>query len=156
MKKVLLITLAIILAGFVALYLEDDYNRFIRNLYSWSSIGRIEFHGKDFRIFPGLLFTGSVAILFIAITIENLSSPLRVIIKRILVSLIIIIVSAVFFSTIDAWLKIIQCTACDDGILSLRKNEIKYSMIFSFSVLVTLLIMLIRTLRYNKRRNIDK
>jgi len=57
-------------------------------------------------------------------------------------------------SALDANMKIIECTACDDGIRKLHWNEIKYGNILGISLILSLIpsgIILLKKIK--KRQN---
>jgi hypothetical protein len=143
----ILFMLCLILTG----YQENNFHRFVRYLYVTLTRYKIHFHSPKldlyFFSFPfiisfGLYFNFSFYLL-------QKQSKKQKIVNTALI--IILLVSSVLFNCyFDATIKLIECTACDDGTMELYYSDVSYSKIFIASLLISLT-PLIWTAMRNKR-----
>ncbi|WP_298343029.1 hypothetical protein [uncultured Algibacter sp.] len=71
--------------------------------------------------------------------------------KNGILSLLIFGILLIGISAIDANMKIIECTACNDGIRKLHWNEINYGLIIGMSVIISIIPNLIRIIKRTKK-----
>ena len=89
----------------------------------------------------------STPILFLIFNLANYKTQRTKILKNGIFLVVIFIVALIGISAIDANLKIIECTACDDGIRKLGYNEINYGIILSISAIVSLIPSLVTLIK---------
>jgi len=116
-KKIIFGIIALII-GFVCALYSDSFLRFkIQDIYLLSTSNKIEFIGKNFFFFNNdsyyLGFGGAFLILYLA----NYNNKLSLILKNVFISVFIFIICLIVISTIDANLKLVECTACENGIV---------------------------------------
>ena len=68
-----------------------------------------------------------------------------------IINIIIFGILLIGISTINANLKVIECTACDDGIRKLNWNEINYGLIIGTSIIISIIPNLIRIIKRRKK-----
>jgi hypothetical protein len=151
LKEALLLITVFILAAFSAIYYEHNYRLFVRKVFKFINGENILFFGKDFHLFPSLKFVLSFGI-FCTIAFYII---LKFIKKKILLTAITIITFfavTIISSTIDSKLKIIECTACQDGVRKLSSSGINYDFHFILSLIIALLPLLLLTWKQNKAK----
>ena len=84
-------------------------------------------------------------------TLENLNAKLTQLLKNGLISILIFGILLIGISAIDANFKIVECTACDDGIRKLHWNEINYGLIIGVSAIISIIPSLIRIIKLRKK-----
>ena len=128
----------------IAYYSESFFRGIIQDIFIWSTTNKIQFIGKNFFIFSNKLYYLVFGIWFIILTFENLEKKFTKVLKNGILSLIIFWISLIGISIIDANVKVLECTACDDGIRKLRWNVINYNQIMTMSVIISLVPSLIK------------
>ena len=148
----LLSALAIFVLFYIICFIVDEpYRKYVRFLYRTFSGDKIYFIGKNFHIFPDIIFLYSfptfVTILYLIQTFR--SNRLRQSQKYLAVLLPVFI----YFIGIlvDANAKVITCTACDDGRFGIHYNKIAYGKVLIVPFLSCLLILL---WGFGKKKNI--
>jgi hypothetical protein len=69
----------------------------------------------------------------------NMNNSFKKIIKTIIIAIVIFITFTFSFSAIDANMKVIQCTACDNEVLKIHWNGISYGMILGLSIILSII-----------------
>lgn len=64
-------------------------------------------------------------------------------------------VALIEICAMDAKLKIIECTTCDDGIRKLRCNEVNYGLILGVSIILRGTPSLIRLIKKKKKASVQ-
>ena len=103
--------------------------------------------GKDFEFYASDYYYLSIGFGFFFIAFDNVKRKSSQLIVNSLVALILFCAAVITLSTIDASMKIAECTTCDNGILELHKNEINYDLIVIVSVLIAIVPNLFRIVR---------
>ncbi|AOW20839.1 hypothetical protein [Urechidicola croceus] len=85
------------------------------------------------------------------LTLENLTKKLTQVLKNGIISLLIFGILVIGISSIDANMKIVECTACDNGIRKLNWNEINYGLILGTSAVISIIPSLIRIIKQTKK-----
>lgn len=136
------------LGAVCAFFLNMRFHRWLREMYVYFSDGRISFFGGKefflldvtFIICAGSYITALTILLFYL-------GRMRKVILHLLISISICIFSIGFICWLDSNLKLVQCTACNDGTRKLHWGDIPYNNIFATGVLISLLPLLISILR---------
>ena len=67
--------------------------------------------------------------------------------KRTVLSIVIFATAMILISSVDGNLKVIECTACDNGIRKLHWNEINYGFIVGLSSIIAAVPSIISVLK---------
>lgn len=119
-KKIIFGILAFIIGIGISLFSYSFFREQIQSIFFWSTSNRIRFIGKNFYLFGSNFYYLSIGISFFVLTLENLNQRLTEIFKNGIICFLTFGISLIGISAIDANIKVIECTACDDGIRSLH------------------------------------
>lgn len=147
-KKILLSIALFILGISLAYYSESFFRGIIQGLYRWTTSDGISFSGKNFYLFGSPLFFFGLASTFVVFYLIN--NKKSQIFKNLALGSLLFILTLIVFSAIDANMKIIECTACDNGIRTLHWNDINYGRILGLSSILSLAPSLINRFLKNK------
>lgn len=143
-RKIIFGVIAYITGITIAYYSESFFRGIIQDIFIWSTTNKIQFIGKNFFVFSSKLYYLAFGIWFVILTFESLEKKFTKVLKNGMFSLIIFWISIIGISAIDANLKVLECTACDDGIRRLHWNTINYNQIMAMSVIISLIPSLIK------------
>ena len=85
------------------------------------------------------------------LTLENLNKKPAEYIKNVIICLLIFVISLIGISAIDANIKVVECTACDDGVRKLHWNGVNYGLIIGTSAIISIIPSLIRIIKRTKK-----
>ena len=140
LKGGLILLVLFIASIYCSFYFEESYRKIIRYLYVALSNGKISFFiPKKYLHFPRAKFILSFGFFMITLCflIYRQTNKQRVI--NITLGLFLFVASILIHCYFDSLFKIIECTACNDGIRKLRYNEINYDVIFISSLVLTII-----------------
>ncbi len=152
LKRIVLNCLAFIIGIIVAFYSELFFRKQIQNLYKWSTSNKIQFTGKDFYLPGNIIHYISFGLAFLIFYLYNKNETITIILKRFFLNSFIFIITIVGISYLDANIKLVECTACPNGIRYLRYNEIKYSLITGLSVFLAIFPIIIRLAKQTNKQ----
>ena len=119
----------------LSIVLESFLGNLVRNLYVWTTKGGIQLVGKNFYLFADLVYYVGFGISLSLVALEK-RLLLKNTLRRLVIWLIIFMTSVIVICAVDAHLKLIECTACNDGIRKLPYSAINYGLILGVSALV--------------------
>jgi hypothetical protein len=154
-KKIIFGTLAFIIGIGIALYSESFFREIIQDVFKWSTSDKIKFVGKNMYIFSNKLYYITFGIAPLILTIENLNHKTTQILKNGIVFFLIFGIALIGIAAIDANIKVMECTACDDGIRKLHWNGIKYGLILGLSAIIAIIPSLIRIIKRTKKASVQ-
>ena len=128
----------------IAFLTESFFRGFIQDVFQISTSDKIQFIGKNINFIPNIIFFPTLGLSLVILSIENSNKNSSQILINIIRSLIIFFISIIVISAIDANLKVIECTACIDGIRKIKWNDINYGMILGISLLISIIPCLIK------------
>ena len=140
LKQVLIYTALFLVSTWTAFQFENSFRELIRKIYTSLSGNDILFvqPGKYIH-FPSSIYLLSfglfVATFFYLLT--NLTPYQRIRISAL--AILIFVGSVIIHCYFDGLMKIIECTACNDGKRTLRFNHIKYDLIFISSLILSIM-----------------
>lgn len=150
-KTIFCLVVIFLVTVVLSFYYEYSYRVFVRYCYKFFQGDKIVFFGKDFHLFPSsffLLSSGFFGSLFAYLLYKRKN-------HRILFfffSLLIFFASTITSAYFDSTFKIIECTACADGIRNLHFNTINYDAYYTGSLVSSILFLLFTNLRGLKRK----
>lgn len=137
--KIIVSVVVFLLSVYVSVRLEGDYRKLIRWLYENLSGHKISFHHprKYFHLASGFFVLSIALFNVILLHIILKLRRLQLVINSVL-SAFGFIVSLLIYSLIDSNIRIMECTACDNGSLQLQYDDLKYDRIILVALLVAI------------------
>lgn len=152
--KVILVAIPLFFIGVITAYvLESFFRGVIQDIFRWSTSGKIKFIGKDFHLFPHATYLVAFGLGILILFFENRLKPFGEIFKHVVLNLIVFSAALVIIASIDANLKVVECTLCDGGIRQLHWNEVNYELILTLSISASLLPNLLRIIKQRSSLN---
>lgn len=153
MKKRILFGIVFFIIGFgTAIFADSFFRHIIQDLFQWTTSNRIQFGGKDFYLFGNPIYFTSFGLVFFLFSVANRKLQTLKIARNGVLLILIFGIALIGVSALDANLKIIECTACKDGIRRLGYNEINYGLILTTSALISIIPSLIKIIKSIKKR----
>lgn len=150
MKKTILRIIIFIVGVGIAFLTETFFRGFIQDIFQISTSHKIQFIGKNIHFIPNIIFLLTLGLSLVIFSIENSDKNSSQIFINLIRSLFIFFVSIILISAIDANLKVIECTACIDGIRKLNRNDINYGILLGSSILISIIPSLMNIFKKNK------
>lgn len=148
MIKKIIIGIVFFIIGFgVAVYFYSFFRFIIQDLFQWTTNNGIQFNGKDFYLFGDPTYFISFGLLFPIFSLANFNAKRLTILRNGIILIAIFIIALIVISAIVANFKIIECTACNDGIRKLGYNEINYGLILALSAFFSIIPSIIKLIR---------
>ncbi|MGS2764624.1 hypothetical protein [Sinomicrobium sp. M5D2P9] len=153
MIKRILFGIVFFVIGFGTAIFADSFFRYIiQDLFQWTTNNGIQFVGKDFYLFGNPIYFTSFGFAFLIFSIANRKEETLKIFRNGILLILMFGIALIGFSALDANLKIIECTACNDGIRQLGYNEIKYGLILTTSAVISIIPSFIKIIKNIKKR----
>tara|TARA_R110002073_G_scaffold108336_5_gene243533 strand:+ start:114875 stop:115321 length:447 start_codon:yes stop_codon:yes gene_type:complete len=146
-KKILFVLLFSLFGVAFSIWAELFLRNQTHNLYRWTTNNKIHFVGKNIYFFAHPLYYISFGIWF---TLNSFYSNIKSSLKSLLLSITIFIVFTIIVAFIDGNLRVIVCTACDDGILKLHYNSVNFGLILGISALLSLTPVIFKLIKLKK------
>lgn len=143
MKRILLGFVFFFIGFGIAIFVDSFFRFLIQDMFQWATNNGIQFGGKDFCLFGNPIYFISYGLAFLFFSIANRNAVLLKVLVNGVIMILIFGIALIGISSLDANLKIIECTTCDDGIRILRYSEINYGMILSISSILAFIPSLI-------------
>lgn len=139
MKKILINLLIITLGLITSLLIESHLRKLIQTLFKTLTGNAIHFYGKDFYLFASPYYYICFGLFFLIIWISwtNQSSSQKIL--NGLLTIVIFLLSLMAISWLDGTLKIVECTACNDGRRGIHYNDINYDGIIMISLAISII-----------------
>lgn len=138
-KKNVISILVFFLGLILISFCDSTLKLIIIDIYQLTLGDKLVFLGKCILLFPSWTSLISFSFLFTLIWFLNNKLKLKAFICLLVITIIIFFISLCSISFINIKLKLIQCTACDDGILKIHYNSISYDSIIILSLIVSLI-----------------
>ncbi len=154
LKTSLKYLVAFILGLVVGIFSEDKLHQFIRFLYTYLTNNRISFYIPKFDLyFFSVSFIILFGLYFVALLYLFIGQTLRQRLLNFFLTLIFIISSFFLICYMDANMKLIECTACNDGKRILDYYDINYLKIFIGTLLSSLIPNIWFNIRNRRKQN---
>lgn len=137
----LIILISLFLIGvFASFYFEHDFRNLLFEIYTKSTSGNLSFHEnrKDIH-FPSGFFVCVFGVYLMLLYLLNLKNHWKKIVFKLSINCFIFFLGLGIYTYFNAQMKLISCTACDDGTLKLYKDNLNSDKIFFVSLLFSLL-----------------
>ncbi|WP_299840304.1 hypothetical protein [uncultured Tenacibaculum sp.] len=155
-RKILIGILFFVIGFGIAIYADSFFRRLIQDLFQWTTNNRIKFGGKDFYLFGNPIYFTSFGLVFLIFSIINKKKKTKKIVLNGILLVLIFGTLLIGISALDANLKVIECTACDDGTRRLGYHEINYGLILATSSLLSLIPSLITILKKRSKASVQQ
>ena len=151
MKRKIIIGLVFFLIGIgLSVFIESFLRSTVLDLYQLTTNNGIQYVGKNFYLFSPSVYYAGFGITFSLLALDLFSKPIIKIIISAAITILIFTIMLIGICAVDANLKIIECTACDDGIRQLRYNEVNYGLILGVTSIISAIPSLIRIIKNRK------
>ncbi len=138
--KTMFIALGIFVFGCLgALFLDGHYRNAVLFLLQYFNGEHIHFIGKNFHLFASYNFIFSAGIYSLLVYLFIKNSPNKKIIINPLSIIYILIITTLLTVKLDSEIMVLNCTACDDGILTIDYSQINHDKYFIMSLSSSLL-----------------
>ena len=141
-KFILFLLLVFVLTITLAFYYENSYRVLVRFFFKYFQGDKIKFIGKNFHLFASPYFMVAFGLFSVLLTmlLYGQSNRRKFIYLFLIIALFLITTIATTY--IDSFGKVVDCTACLDGVRSLHFNAVNYDFHFITSLVVGLLPLL--------------
>ncbi|MBX2841140.1 MAG: hypothetical protein KTR26_05185 [Flammeovirgaceae bacterium] len=131
----------------IAWFTVGYFRQLIRAFYQWTTGNAFQFYGKPFifNLDPFYYTIFGMTTLTLWVCLKNLN--LKRAAKWTSISFILFFSLMVIFALIDGDFRVISCTMCDEGIVSLHWNDLNYNLITKLSLLLAIIPLIIRTIK---------
>jgi|GEM_PF-1035865 len=148
LNKLAFLILTFVCAAGLAFYFENSYREIIRQLYSSLTHHKISFAnpGKTFHFASGLFMSSFGLYAACILYFLGLQTNRQKLVNGLL-TFIIFPLTIILYCYIDGSIKLIECTACDDGTSILTYSQIRYDKIFVLSLFISLMPILLTDLK---------
>lgn len=136
-KKILIGILGFILGLILGFYFEGFFRELIQDIFRFTTSDRIEFVGKNISIFSDKTFVYFLGFAVMLFLLSNINLKTKRVLKNVILCLLIFGISIFLISAINANLKVIECTACDSGIVKIHWNNINFGFTIGLSSILS-------------------
>ena len=141
-KIILLLLLVFVLTITLAVYNENSYRVLVRFFFNLFQGDKIKFVGKNFHLFASPYFVVAFGLFSVLFTLILYGQSKKSGFFYSALAIILFFITTMVTTYLDSKFKIIECTACQDGIRSLHYNAVNYDFHFITSLVVGLLPLL--------------
>lgn len=155
MKKIKIVIISIIIlycSAYFAFYFEESYRKLIRNLFELFTENKISFinPGKYLHFASGeFVATFALFILGAIFLFQKQTKKQNII--NVISGITILLFSILAFCYIDSFLKLAECTTCENGERKLNYDDINYDNIFIVSLILTIFPSIIMKIKNHKK-----
>ncbi|WP_109683518.1 hypothetical protein [Xanthomarina spongicola] len=140
----------------IGIFSDSFFRQLIQDLFQWTTNNGIQFGGKDFYLFGNPISFISFGLTSLLFYHSNKTNKFSKILWNGIILIIIFGIGLISISALNAHFKIIECTACDNGIRRLGYNEIYYGLIIALSLLFSIIPSLIKIIKNLKKANVQQ
>ncbi|MFI1742844.1 hypothetical protein [Thalassobellus sediminis] len=137
-KKVFIGIVGFILGMSIGFYFESFFRGIIQDIFKFSTSDKIQFVGKNISIFSDRTFEYILGFALMTFLLANIGLKTKRILKNAILCLLIFGISIFLISAINANLKVVQCTACDNGIVKIHWNNINFGLTIGLSAIFSI------------------
>lgn len=138
-KIILLLLLVFVLTITLAVYYENSYRVLVRFFFKYFQGDKIKFIGKNFHLFASPYFVVASGLFSVLLTMLLYGQIKKGRFVYLLSVISLFFVTTIVTTYIDSLGKVVECTACQDGVRSLHYNAVNYDFHFITSLVVGLL-----------------
>lgn len=146
-KIILVLLLVFVLTITLAVYYENNYRILVRFFFKFFQGDKIKFVGKNFHLFASPYFVVAFGLFSIILTMLLYGKSKKGRFVYLFSAIILFFATTIATTYIDSLGKVVECTACQDGVRSLHYNALNYDFHFITSLFIGLLPLLWTFLR---------
>ena len=151
--RIVLSIVIFLLSVYLAFIFEEDFRKLIRWLYENLSRHKISFdHPRKYIHFASGFFVSTIALFNIIVLNMIFTQQKQKIFINLIFSIVGFSISIFLFSLLDSKIKILQCTACDNGFIKLDYDDLKYDRIMLIALIIAIIPWLIALIINRKRK----
>ncbi len=138
-------------------YFEGFFREIIQDIFRFTTSDKIQFVGKNISIFSDRTFEYILGFALMTFLLANIELKKKQILKNVILCLLIFGISIFLISAINANLKVVQCTACDNGIVKIHWNNINFGLTIGLSAIFSVvpnIIVLINKIKASVQHSI--
>jgi hypothetical protein len=141
-KIILLLLFVFVLTSTLAFYYENSYRVLVRFFFKYFQGDKIKFIGKNFHLFASSYFVVAFGLFSVVLTMLLYGQSNRQRFICLFSTITLFFITTMATTYIDSFGKVVECTACQDGIRTLHFNAVNYDFHFITSLVVGLLPLL--------------
>ena len=141
-KFILFLLLVFALTITLAVYYENSYRVLVRFFFKYFQGDKIKFIGKNFHLFASPYFVVAFGLFSVLLTMLLYGQSNRRKFIYLFLTIALFFITTIATTYIDSFGKVVDCTACLDGVRSLHFNAVNYDFHFITSLVVGLLPLL--------------
>ena len=141
-KFILFLLLVFVLTITLAVYYENSYRVLVRFFFKYFQGDKIKFIGKNFHLFASPYFVVAFGLFSVLLTMLLYGQSNRRKFIYLFLTIALFFITTIATTYIDSFGKVVDCTACLDGVRSLHFNAVNYDFHFITSLVVGLLPLL--------------
>ena len=138
-KIILLLLFVFVLTITLAVYYENSYRIIVRFFFNYFQGDKIKFVGKNFHLFASPYFIIAFGLFSVILTMLLYGQTKRRRFVYLFLTIVLLVITTTLTTYIDSFGKVVECTACQDGVRSLHYNSVNYDFHFITSLVVGLL-----------------
>ena len=141
-KVIILLLLVFVLTITLAIYYENSYRVLVRFFFKFFQGDKIKFIGKNFHLFASPYFVVAFGLFSVSLTMLLFIKRNRLRLIYLSSTIFLFFITTMVTTYIDSFGKVVECTACQDGVRTLHYNAVNYDFHFITSLVVVLLPLL--------------
>ena len=139
-KTILKYIATFLVGATIAIYFEDSFHHIVRQLYSSLTYNKISFRMPKLDLyFTFLEFAYSFGLFLTLLLFLFVGQTKRQKLLNSILTLIFMTITLLLFCYFDANIKLIECTACDDGTRIMEYSDLNYTKILIITLLISLI-----------------
>jgi hypothetical protein len=139
-RKIGISVFAFLTGSAVGIWTRADLRKFIQALFRFLTENHIRFHGgKDFVFFGPAWYYLAFGVFGAMFYLSKNKLQMRGKIQRGFFEVLIFFISLIAICYYDGAMKIMVCTACNDGTRSIHYNEVHYDLIVVCSLMLSMI-----------------
>ncbi len=139
-KATIILILVFVLTAGLSFFFENSFDEIIRYLYSSLTCNKISFiQPRKYIHFASDLFVVSFGLFVTIISYLIYTQTTKQKILNCCLTILLFPITAVLYCYFDSTIKLLQCTACDNGTMTLSYSDIRYDKIFVIGLIISLL-----------------
>ena len=133
-KIILILLLVFVLTITLAVYYENSYRVLVRFFFKSFQGDKIKFIGKNFHLFASPYFVIAFGLFSILLTMFLYRKNNRRRFIYLFLTIVLFFITTIVTTYIDSFGKVVECTACQDGVRPLHFNAVNYDFHFITSL----------------------
>jgi hypothetical protein len=139
-KATFILILVFVVTAILSFFFENSFDETIRYLYSSLTYNKISFiQPRKYIHFASNLFVTSFGLYVTILSYLIFTQTTKQKVLNCCLTISLFPITVVLYSYFDSTIKLLQCTACDNGTMTLTYSDISYDKTFVISLIISLL-----------------